>query len=622
MSEVTGPTVVFGVKSFPDLLAPFEENAVLVAMTPRLSVTPLPPSTELFTPTDFVTINVHHSLQDELDTLWSSAESQSKENSISNHKHEFGVLFSSLLLWRWLIRHTLQTLTPRHLMIPAQCVATTRTVASREEIWEWTLYQLLEEETRHIARDYFTEVNGSPLTGNNRSSYSLIVHNFADFTARVIRQVREFLLFKSLSLKFTDFRTRLTWWERLLGALRRSRGHQVQNVLVIGQLNKVRMILKYRSSGVRMGYLSYSQFEKIVYPKNRQKSLGISPSPGHSAQVALLSYFQSEVARSNDSQEALGHLLNGNWSTLVTDGQHHPEIRSLIDLGIEAGKSVAIVPEGAISYVGIQERFGPVNFHDNPLAMRFVLDEAQREYWRRAGTLDGNINVSGYFGGDSPSTRRQRSVESSLLEYCLRRLPGSEKDVTVMLSCDGFFWTREYATPGTQCMSVTLHQLVQIVDELLLLGYRVLASTRDNEVKSYMQNKFVGRSIMFTTYIPWEVLAEKSDFVMARDSSIGWQSLAGGKPVLMWSFGNLPSCMEVTLSSLPDYWVGVVRSISDLDTEIAALLARHRAESLRSGIRGVLPPPVINRTNSVLEWISNSNTHSDTCSTKGLIVSE
>lgn len=605
MNQSSGPLVIFGVYSAPDPRNFPSVDAVWVPMTPRLSVAPLPPSTVLFTPTSFVTSDVHQSLQDELNKLWRSAEAESTGHSILDHEYKFSVLFSSLILWRWLVRYTIQALGPSKILLPERCINDDFATSPQSDIFELVLYKVLEEETRQTDRDYFTEGEGRLSTQNLTITFSSFVQNFVGFTAQVIDKARKFFLVKSLPLKFTDFRTRLTWRGRLLGAFGRSRSNQVQNVLVIAQLRKVRSILRYRSPGVRMGYLSYSQFEKIVSPKNGQKPFEIL-SPSQSAQSVLLNYFQSLVEYSRDSQESIDHLLRGNWSTLVTDAQHHPQVRSLIDRGIEAGKRVAIVPEGAISYVGFQERFGRALFHDNPRVMRFVLDEAQKEYWLRAGTPDSSISVSGYFGGDHPTTKRRLSVESSLLNACFRGLPDSEKGVTVMLSCDGFFFFIEHGMPGSECMSVTLMQLVQVVDELLVLGYRVLASTRDHEVKRYLQDKFVGRSAMFTTSIPWQILADKSNIVIARDSSIGWQSLSGSKPVLMWSFGDLPSCMEVTLDGIPDYWVGVARSIGELDVEITALLARHREESLLSGVDGYLPPPVSSRTDAVLEWMSSS----------------
>jgi hypothetical protein len=175
-----------------------------------------------------------------------------------------------------------------------------------------------------------------------------------------------------------------------------------------------------------------------------------------------------------------------------------------------------------------------------------------------------------------------------------------------MLSFDGFFWLHEIARFGSPCASLILQQLVQIVDGLLRMGYLVLAKTRDPEVTRYLQGRFGGRSAMFTDSIPWQILADRSDIVMARDSSIGWQSLSGGKPVLVWNFEDYPSFTEVTLDGIPDYWVGVVRSIGELDVEITALLARHREESLRSGVDGRLLPPVLSRPDVIRDWIHNS----------------
>ena len=105
-----------------------------------------------------------------------------------------------------------------------------------------------------------------------------------------------------------------------------------------------------------------------------------------------------------------------------------------------------------------------------------------------------------------------------------------------MLSFGGYFCFNELAQFANPCLRVAFSQHVQIIDELLTLGYLVLVSVREPAVTRHLQNKFVGRSAMFTHRMPWQFLADKSDVVMVTDASIGWQSLSGGKPVLVWNF--------------------------------------------------------------------------------------
>lgn len=69
MTESLGPTVIFGVNFAPDRWDFLEETAAWAPMTRGLDIAPLPPSTVLFSPTRFVTSDVHHGLQDELDKL-------------------------------------------------------------------------------------------------------------------------------------------------------------------------------------------------------------------------------------------------------------------------------------------------------------------------------------------------------------------------------------------------------------------------------------------------------------------------------------------------------------------------------------------------------------------------
>ncbi len=606
MIEPSGPLVVFGVKSFPDSRDVLGEDAVLVPMTSRLSVVPLPSSAVLFTPTHFITSDVQLRLQDELDTLWRSVECQFEGSAALNHEYEFVVVFSNMLLWRWLIRHTIKTLKPIRILVPSRCVENNRTVTSRDEILEWVLYRVLEEETRQVERGYFTEVDSSIFAQSETRSLALFAQKFAGFTARVIKQARKFFLVRTLPLGSADLSGKVSYRGRAFGALHERHSNQVQNVLVIAQLGKVRSILESRSTGIRIGYLSYDQFEELVSPADGYKPRETALSPALSAQSALLAYFRSLVERSEISQEPIERLLRGNWSILVTDAEHHPQIRALMERCIQVGKRVATVPEGAISYVGYMERFGGSLNYDNSHVTRFVLDEAKREYWIRAGTPASRIHVSGYLGSDRPSAGRRRSVESFLLDSCIQGLPTGERDVTVMLSFDGFFWLHEIVRFGSPCISLITNQLLQIVDELLELGYLVLAKTRDPEVTRYLQSRYAGRSAMFTHSIPWEILADRSDIVMTRDSSIGWQSLSGGKPVLLWNFEDYPGFAEVTLDGIPNHWVSVVQAIDDLDESITALIARHREESLRSGVDGRLLPPVVSRPGVIRDWINNS----------------
>jgi len=355
-----------------------------------------------------------------------------------------------------------------------------------------------------------------------------------------------------------------------------------------------------------MGYLSYSQFEELVSPKNGPKPRENILTSDLDAQTNALNYFNCLIEQSEIYREPIERLLRGNWSILITDAGHDPQINSLVDRGIQAGKRVAVVPEGATSYVGRLERFGGQSIHyHNTRVTRFVLDAATEQYWIRAGTPASRIHVSGYLGSDRPVAGRRQSINSLLLDASIRRLPANEKNVTVTLSFDAFFWFNEIARFGFPSTSLLLYRHLQVLEKLLDLGYRVLVKTRDSQVTRYLQGRFEGRSATFTDAIPWQILADKSDIVMARDSSIGWQSLSGGKPVLAWNFEDLPSLIEVTLNGISDYWVSVVRSIDEVDFKITELIERHREESARSGVDGCLSPPVFSRPDMIREWIKN-----------------
>ena len=266
MIESSGPLVVFGVKSFPDSRDFLAESTVWVPMTTLLSVASLPSSTALFTPARFITSEVQQNLQDELDTLWRAVKAQSEESPALNHEYEFVLMFSNMLVWRWLIRYTIQTLKPSSITVPSRCVENNLAVTSRDDVLEWALYKVLEEETRQVGRRYFTEVGSSLLVQSQTRSFSFFAQKFARFTSRAINRARNFFLVRSLPSGFTDLGGKVSYRDRVFGALHGRHTNQVQNVLVIAQLGKVRSILESRSTGIRMGYLSYDQFEELVSP--------------------------------------------------------------------------------------------------------------------------------------------------------------------------------------------------------------------------------------------------------------------------------------------------------------------------------------------------------------------
>ena len=391
---------------------------------------------------------------------------------------------------------------------------------------------------------------------------------------------------------------------RMLKRARSRQGAKNQKVLVIAQFQKVTSLMIPGFADAKISYLSYSKFEKLVVTNKENHSSNSIPIPMNSAQDMLLNYFRAIISEPHFSQEALDKLLLSDWSILVTDAQHMPLMRELVNGALEIGKPVAVVPEGAISYVGFQERFGGTSiFIADCRITRFVLDDAQQDYWLRLGVPPSRIHVSGFLGDDPPRFVKMARLPSVFLGPSMRTLKSRDISYTVMITLDSSLEGKLLGHFGMPVRSATLHNLVLIIDELIARGYRVLGKTRDKEFTDYLKRRYQGRPAFFTTYIPWYVLAERADLVLSRDSSIGWQSVERGTPVLVWNFSDYPSFIEVTLDPIPDYWMGVARSVGELDVAIKDLLTRHNEAILAFGTNGALVPPVKSRPDVVKNWI-------------------
>jgi len=547
---------------------------------------------------------VHLSLQDDVDDLWEETRA-SNGTAADAYEYEFKHVCTDLLAQRWLVRHTLSTFSPARVFLPSQCRESVGSATSHLHFLESMFYRVLEEETKHTSRSYFVEGHREALVRIKDNFGVSIMPLVAEFGYRARRHMRQRYLIArgSRIVKRKPGPTKALILQMLIRP-RWRQGAKNKKVLVIAQFQKVTSLMIPGFADAQISYLSYSKFEKLVATNKENHSANSIPIPMDSAQNMLLNYFRAIISGTQFSHEALDQLLLSDWSILVTDAQHMPLMRELVNGALEIGKPVAVVPEGAISYVGFQERFGGTSlFIADPRITRFVLDVAQKDYWLRLGVPPGRIHVSGFLGDDPARFDNMLRLPSMFLGASMRPLKTRHISCTVMITLDSSLEGKLTGHFGMPLRSATLHNLVLIIDELVARGYRVLGKTRDKDFTYYLKRRFQGRPAFFTTYIPWQVLAERADLVLSRDSSVGWQSVAGGTPVLVWNFSDYPSFIEVTLDPIPDYWMGIARSVGELDVAIKGLLARHHEATLAFGTNGVLVPPVQSRPDVVKSWI-------------------
>jgi hypothetical protein len=179
----------------------------------------------------------------------------------------------------------------------------------------------------------------------------------------------------------------------------------------------------------------------------------------------------------------------------------------------------------------------------------------------------------------------------------------STHQLTVVLSFDAFIQDWEIPRFGSPSQSQQLEQLKRVLEVLLESGHLVLAKTRDPYLTREMTARFAGRPVLFTDSISWTILAEQSSVVITRDSSIGWESLSLGKPVVVWNLSDYPSFAEVTLQGIPTEWTKTVRDLRDLPNTIAELVkSNQEGKRSRRGFE-TLTPPVGPEIDVVLSWL-------------------
>jgi hypothetical protein len=372
---------------------------------------------------------------------------------------------------------------------------------------------------------------------------------------------------------------------------------------VIAQLEKVQALFGLEWGSARPQHVSYEGFEESLSAQQVPVRYDALYTGQTSANEGLLKYFWWTVERRRAAGNMIKAAARGNWRLLITDAQHDPYVRELVREAIAAGKEVALVPEGAISYVGALEPFGGSGlFITDPHVTRFVLNEAERASWIARGTSPDRVFVSGFVG----NTRGPRCLVAVLSKLMIMRalgkLPSANGRTTVLLSFDVFAAEFAIARFGSPSQVELLDQLLQVLEVLLASGCRVVAKTRDPHVNSELQVRFVGKPVLFTDILSWMLLADRSDVVVVRDSSIGWEALARGKPVVVWNLSDYPSFAEVTLKGISRDWVRTVGEVTDLPGSIAELVKANRAARTSLGPTEVQGSVVEMRPEQIRAW--------------------
>jgi hypothetical protein len=469
--------------------------------------------------------------------------------------YELAVLASNIVIWREQIRAVAGTADFTSIAIPALSCRKPQSSSSHSNPYDHLLRLVLAEELKALGQgsnlssptyDQRLEGPGLPMLGN---SHIGLTTSLRRSVRRAVRAARRHI---------TGIRRRA----RLFG-----RDAEVR-VLVIAQPSKVSKLRAVRDARIDIVFLDYQDLHSLfVGGGERSFACDSCESVDAFLRDLAIARARERIAR----VDVIESLARGAWDVLITDAQHDVAVGQLVEASLEVGKRVAVIPEGCISYTGRLTPFAHGLFLRDARLTRFALDQRQRDFWERQDLAQKEVLVSGYLGDTNlPMTQRSR-LTAAKLNRRLRQLGRPADTPVAFLTFDTFLTNSEAGRFGQSSLSEALLDLLAIVNALVDHGVIVIARARDHRLADELGQAFVGKSALFTSRIPWQLLARRADVVLTRDSSIGWEATQLGLKVLLWNFSDYPGFAEEALSGPRFDQTTVARDISQLvDAVLAA----------------------------------------------------
>jgi hypothetical protein len=520
----------------------------------------------------------HVRLQAELDELWSVFSRGASDMPAPVSQYEFGVLHSIRLSTQFIVRRALSDLRPQRVWLPVNRASGDMPIGSRDAMYEWVVHRVLQEETESHSRVQYP----STPSGQRQSSPDATLQDWRRTLISRSKGITRDLLKATSGRRHRQIPITAPGPAGepadLGNSKRDSHGRSGRrSVLVLAQPGKAKGLLDTRIRGCRMWFLDYQDFEAALSGGGGRALLSADAMDQLGAETGINDYLAMGATRLADRVAWLRSLADLDWDVLITDAQHDPAVRLLARMAIQDQRSAAVIPEGAISYVGELERFGGAAlFDENEELTRFVLDRAQRDYWLSRGTRPERIHVSGFLGNTYGPAPAKRILESRRLRRALGRLPLATSKSTVLLSFDAIPTVYELPRFGQPTSNEVWLGLNETLAQLANAGHRVLVKTRDAGLSRELREAYSTQAVLVSDSVPWQVLADEADVIVTRDSSIGWESVARGKPVVVWNFAGYPSFTEVTLRDEANDWMKVARTPSAVPPMVEELLLTQR----------------------------------------------
>ncbi len=345
-------------------------------------------------------------------------------------------------------------------------------------------------------------------------------------------------------------------------------------VVVLGQERKITVLLAFLSSrSVPFRTVSIAEIVKNTANSHTKLVLAIEDCSlsdlVDNAFYALLDVF---VGKLRTDREALLDFARQPWQVLMTDHEHDPHARLLADEATECGKSVVLIPEGAQTLANPTVRPYFENwFFDVPRLTRFAVSEQEADNYVRTFSAE-QVIVTGYLGRSEWPQSTTIPVLSPLAERLLRKHRDSRRMALVNLDHMG---PLGLARAGQQDLYSEILSIERLICALAGLGWAICVTSKVGYYFEYLRSRFTGLPVWFFSSIDWQILAEASDIVVQRDSSLGPETLKLNIPVLVWNECLLPLASSECIKSSSGMMT-VVEATEDLEEALTRALQENQ----------------------------------------------
>lgn len=545
---------------------------------------------EVVVPSSWMDHEDHAVCQAEVDRLWSLVRSEAGSQNVDFVELYARQLLVAYVTWKWMIGKVVRNLHPKEVWLPRPHLSMVSALKGWElnlDLFEALLASLLYEEVR-----------------NNRMNVHLYESRPAQtdvnffLAGRVSQARRKSLQDVHQSIRYS-FRTALGGYKPPSKKIR-------SPILIVGQESKAQALLESLPSQLPHEFLHYQDFEALFKVKPSQATSAWSFTETESVGAQLFRIIRAVAQSLRALPGEIEDFIRSPWRVLITDYPQHPLMRQVLPYALESGKSVATIPEGGVANRDELNLLGSWSSATNdPRITRFVLSSAVASRIEERLGANSQVLVSGYLVAFDDRYRLGKVLDPPLRMKSQRRLFRSTRRMAIV---DASFDARApyaFTVLGVPGWIESWLAQMRILRAFLDDGWTVVAATRHPWNARHVERFVRHQDLISSSLLSWDVFLDQADVVVTSRSSIGWESIARGKPVVIaQTVAPRVDSIKVGVGPLPPFWMeeaddseAVLQVARTLSSEVARQARRSWVR--RHGMKG----PVSSHPGVVCEWI-------------------